>query len=118
MENNFDEPTQGSFNTNQSILIPIYHLQQTPSEAISMISEAQLELNKLNTNSFLNIDVSNDIAGNTSNKSMFNLNTDNIDWSTSLFRPASRFNMSNRRECKVIFLFFYITEYFLIFKIF
>ena len=93
--------------------IPIFHLQQRPSAAISMLDEqTQTAIDDVNkstanaANSFLNIDVSSELgvaSGNT--RSSFNCANNaadlNIDWSNSLFRPASRFTISNRRECKV-----------------
>jgi len=92
--------------------IPIFHLQQRPSAAISMLDEqTQTAIDDVNkstanaANSFLNIDVSSELgvaSGNT--RSSFNCGNNaadlNIDWSNSLFRPASRFTISNRRECK------------------
>lgn len=128
MENNFDEHTQmvssstlsGGVNNQSSILmptIPIFHLQKSPSETISLIKGGTqttqsvmctgndlLNRSATNTNSFLNIDVSSDVECNADARGSFNCGSNaadlNIDWSNSLFRPASRFSVSNRRECK------------------
>ena len=134
MENNFDELTPmasssalsgGVTNQQSSILmptIPIFHLQQSASETISLIAGGTqttsvmctgndlVDRSAINTSSFLNIDVSSDAGCNTGAKGSFNCAGNaadlSIDWSNSLFRPASRFSISNRRECKVKSIFY------------
>ena len=110
METNEQEQVKIDSLASHSILmptIPIYHLQQTPSEMIAETQAAAANVvTPVNTINFLNIDVSTDGGGGSINENFKDsgglaINTDNIDWSNSLFKPASRFSMSNRRECKV-----------------
>ena len=103
-------PTSLSLPVPSSILappvptIPIYHLQQTAPDAISSLlttghdDENENEMNNsdgggggeyMNGN-MLNVDTC--LALNSNNRT--------LDWSNSLFRPVSRFSMTNRRECK------------------
>jgi len=115
----------GVTNQQSSILmptIPIFHLQQSASETISLIAGGTqttsvmctgndlVDRSAINTSSFLNIDVSSDAGCNTGAKGSFNCAGNaadlSIDWSNSLFRPASRFSISNRRECKVKSIFY------------
>ena len=86
--------------------IPIYHLQQTAPDAINSLTtgchddDDENEMNNsghggggggeyMNGN-MLNVDTC--LALNSTNRT--------LDWSNSLFRPVSRFSMTNRRECK------------------
>ena len=59
------------------------------------------------SNSINNNNNNNNISSNSNNNNNINRNTHNIDWSNSLFKPASRFSISNRRECKVWCNFYY-----------
>lgn len=73
--------------------IPIFQIRQTSSQAISSLTES---FSQYSTN-HLNIDIANSDS-NIFNENKINNNSE-IDWSNSLFRPATGFK-SKRRECK------------------
>lgn len=104
-------PTSLSLPVPSSILatpmptIPIYHLQQTAPDAINSFTSSghgDEEQEMSNSGS------GGDGGGGYMNGNMLNVDTclalnstnRSLDWSNSLFRPISRFSMTNRRECK------------------
>lgn len=75
--------------------IPIFQISQSSSEAISNLTQPN---NENSLKHHLNIEIENSTHVNKNEN--FN-GSMHIDWSNSLFRPATSFGTSKRRECKV-----------------
>lgn len=73
--------------------VPIFQIRQTSAQAISSLTQPYIR-NHIN---YLNIEISSNT--NLENQEQTKSSLD-IDWSKSLFKPASNLGNSKRRECK------------------
>ena len=85
--------------------VPIFQLRQTSTQAINSLTQSFVR-NHIN---HLNIEIASNASPLSHEQTRNSLS---IDWSKSLFKPATNLGHSKRRECKVVFYFRFFFDFY------